>query len=186
MASVSPKRAVLRTALLCAVFLGMVNVGNVVKENISPQLLNALLVIMGSDVDSDNDGVSDLDDAFGRPRESADSDGDGVGDNADAFPRDPTEIRDSDGDGIGNNEDPDDDNDCVDDLLDAFPFDPEESEDTDKDGIGNNADTDDDDDGVEDSDDAFHSTPENGAIPIETVLEIMPIRMTITTPLKTA
>ena len=141
MASVSPKRAVLRTALLCAVFLGMVNVGNVVaKENISPQLLNALLVIMGSDVDSDNDGVSDLDDAFPEdPRESADSDGDGVGDNADAFPRDPTETIDSDGDGIGNNEDPDDDNDRVDDLLDAFPFDPEESEDTDKDGIGNNA-----------------------------------------------
>lgn len=58
-------------------------------------------------VDTDSDGVPDVDDAFPNdPSESADTDGDGVGDNADAFPNDPTETLDSDGDGIGDNSDP--------------------------------------------------------------------------------
>ena len=70
------------------------------KEPLSPALLSAIMVIMGGDLDSDGDGVSDLDDQFPEDAsESADSDGDGVGDNADAFPTDgvkpsiPTAIR---------------------------------------------------------------------------------------------
>ena len=72
------------------------------KEPLSPTLLSAIMVIMGSDLDSDGDGVSDLDDQFPEDAsESADSDGDGVGDNADAFPTDGGETLDTDGDQIG-------------------------------------------------------------------------------------
>ena len=57
-------------------------------------------------IDSDNDGVSDEDDAFPNdPNETLDSDGDGVGNNADAFPNDPTESQDANGNGIGDNAD---------------------------------------------------------------------------------
>ena len=57
-------------------------------------------------VDSDGDGVDDVDDAFPNdPSESADSDSDGVGDNADQFPQDATESVDTDGDGVGDNSD---------------------------------------------------------------------------------
>ena len=57
-------------------------------------------------VDTDGDGVDDVDDAFPNdPAEWDDSDGDGVGDNSDAFPNDPTETVDSDGDGVGDNSD---------------------------------------------------------------------------------
>jgi hypothetical protein len=64
------------------------------------------------DLDDDNDGVDDINDAFPLdPSESADSDGDGVGDNADLFPNDPNETSDADGDGIGDNADIDADND---------------------------------------------------------------------------
>ena len=48
------------------------------SEPLSPTLLSAIMVIMGGDVDSDSDGVSDLDDAFpDDASESADADGDG-------------------------------------------------------------------------------------------------------------
>ncbi|EDL53847.1 hypothetical protein VSAK1_10433 [Vibrio mediterranei AK1] len=57
-----------------------------------------------------------------------DTDGDGVPDVDDAFPNDPNEWLDTDGDGIGNNEDTDDDNDGVPDTEDAFPLDPTRSE----------------------------------------------------------
>ena len=61
----------------------------------------------GAFIDSDGDGVPDLNDAFPNdPSETTDSDGDGVGDNADAFPNDASETTDSDGDGIGDNNDP--------------------------------------------------------------------------------
>ena len=36
------------------------------KEPLSPALLSAIMVIMGGDLDSDGDGVSDLDDQFPR------------------------------------------------------------------------------------------------------------------------
>ena len=57
-------------------------------------------------VDSDNDGVSDDNDAFPNdPSETLDSDNDGVGNNADAFPNDPTETLDENNNGIGDNAD---------------------------------------------------------------------------------
>ena len=57
-------------------------------------------------VDSDNDGVSDADDAFPNDAsETADTDNDGVGDNADAFPNDPNETEDLNNNGIGDNAD---------------------------------------------------------------------------------
>lgn len=93
------------------------------KEPLSPALLSAIMVIMGGDLDSDGDGVSDLDDQFPEDAsESADSDGDGVGDNADAFPTDGGETLDTDGDQIGNNADADDDGDGIDDEYDPQPL----------------------------------------------------------------
>jgi hypothetical protein len=57
-------------------------------------------------IDSDNDGVSDADDAFpNNANETADSDGDGVGDNSDEFPNDPNETEDLNNNGIGDNAD---------------------------------------------------------------------------------
>lgn len=51
--------------------------------------------------DSDNDGVTNNNDAFPNdPGESADSDGDGVGDNADAFPGNSDASVDNDNDGL--------------------------------------------------------------------------------------
>ncbi len=78
------------------------------------------------DLDDDNDGISDEQDAFPLdPTEAVDTDGDGVGDNGDAFPSDPTETVDTDGDGIGNNTDPDDDNDGMTDVQEnQFNFNP--------------------------------------------------------------
>ncbi|MFP6833498.1 MAG: hypothetical protein VB914_01270, partial [Porticoccaceae bacterium] len=79
-------------------------------------------------VDSDNDGVSDAEDAFPNdPSETTDSDNDGVGDNSDAFPNDASETADADNDGVGDN-------------ADAFPNDPNETEDLNNNGIGDNAD----------------------------------------------
>ncbi len=66
------------------------------------------------DLDDDNDGVRDGEDAFPfDPNESADNDGDGVGNNADDLPDDPSEQVDTDSDGIGNNADDDDDGDGI-------------------------------------------------------------------------
>ena len=84
-----------------------------------------------------------------------DSDGDGVDDLDDDVPLDAFETRDNDDDGIGDIADEDDDNDGVADLDDALPSDPHESQDTDGDGIGNNADEDDDNDGLLDVADPF-------------------------------
>ena len=139
MASAGLSRAVGKIIIGCLLIVGVINVGNVVaNEKISPQVFNALLMIMGKPVDSDDDGVNDFDDDFPNdPAETRDTDGDDVGDNADEFPTDAREFRDSDVDDVGNNADPDDDNDNVNDDLDAFPLDPNESVDTDDDGIGN-------------------------------------------------
>ena len=66
----------------------------------------AALLFESEAVDSDEDGVYDIFDAFPNdPTETTDSDSDGVGDNADAFPNDPTETVDSDNDGVGDNAD---------------------------------------------------------------------------------
>ena len=113
-----------------------------------------------SNLDLDNDGVVNLQDAFPNNwYESVDTDGDLIGNNADT---------DDDGDGMldafeiahglnplvdDSNEDPDGDG--VANLQDAFPVDPDETMDTDGDEIGNNADTDDDNDGVLDVADAL-------------------------------
>ncbi|WP_158285116.1 gliding motility-associated C-terminal domain-containing protein, partial [Arenibacter aquaticus] len=121
------------------------------------------------DMDDDNDGTPDSEDAFPLDNsEDTDTDGDGTGNNADtdddndgtpdsedAFPLDNSEDTDTDGDGTGNNADTDDDNDGTPDSEDAFPLDNSEDTDTDGDGTGNNADTDDDNDGTPDSEDAF-------------------------------
>ncbi|UCE36509.1 MAG: right-handed parallel beta-helix repeat-containing protein [Thermoplasmata archaeon] len=121
------------------------------------------------DVDDDNDGHLDDNDAFPLDNTEwidtdsdeignnadADDDGDGYSDVDDAFPLDSTEWLDTDSDGEGNNADTDDDDDGYLDDEDAFPLDASEWLDTDGDGIGNNADTDDDDDGHPDTEDAF-------------------------------
>lgn len=80
------------------------------------------------DLDDDNDGIPDEQDAFPRNAlESLDSDGDGVGDNYDFDPFDASKILDSDSDGF-------------DDLTDFWPFDSTEWLDSDGDGVGDNAD----------------------------------------------
>jgi hypothetical protein len=108
------------------------------------------------DLDDDNDGVPDSQDAFPLdPEECADKDGDGIGDNLDA---------DVDGDGLGDDknrngipdwEEMDFDGDGVKRAnaipWDAFPLDPKEWRDTDGDGIGDNADPDRDGDGWSDA-----------------------------------
>ncbi len=121
------------------------------------------------EIDSDGDGVFDVDDDFPDNRyEWQDTDSDGIGDNTDNdddgdnwsdydeqtcitdsldssnFPED------NDLDTICDYLDPDDDNDGRADEFDDFPFDPTEIIDTDGDGIGNNEDTDDDNDGWDD------------------------------------
>ena len=109
--------------------------------------------------DADEDGVGDLTDL--------DDDNDGINDSDDAFPIDATESLDTDSDGVGNNADRDDDNDGVLDDADAFALISLGSlTDTDGDGrpndcdedclaTGMTADSDDDNDGVEDTSDAF-------------------------------
>jgi len=85
-----------------------------------------------------------------------DTDQDGVIDLEDAFPLDPAEWADNDQDGIGNNADPDDDNDgFFDDIERLAGTDPldflSKPMDTDQDGIINLLDLDDDNDGFEDT-----------------------------------
>ena len=84
-----------------------------------------------------------------------DSDGDGVVDLEDDVPLDFFETRDWDDDGVGDLADRDDDNDGVPDTEDALPNDPDEWQDSDGDGLGDNADTDDDNDGLADVEDLF-------------------------------
>lgn len=109
-----------------------------------------------------------------------DTDGDGVSDIDDVFPFNKTESLDTDNDKIGNNADTDDDNDGLSDAVelaqgtdpllvdtdgdgvsdfdDRFPLDRTESLDTDNDGTGNNADTDDDNDGLSDAEELAQGT----------------------------
>ncbi len=138
-------------------------------------------VLNDIDLDDDNDGVLDINDALPfDPTESADSDGDGSGDNADAFPDDPEETTDTDNDGIGNHADTDDDNDTVSDVDDAFPQDPGEWADFDKDGIGDNTDTDDDGDGYSDQEENIAgSDPLNPGSTPDPVIDATPPQITI-------
>jgi hypothetical protein len=111
------------------------------------------------DVDDDNDGFLDSEDAFPLDSEEwYDTDSDGLGDNQDA---------DDDGDGLSDEEelllgtDPlrtDSDGDLEEDFYDAFPTDPSETTDTDLDGIGDNADADDDADGLSDDEERLLGT----------------------------
>jgi transglutaminase-like putative cysteine protease len=120
-----------------------------------------------SNVDSDNDGVTDNNDAFPFDYyEAEDTDGDGIGDNSDSFPFDQSASVDSDNDGYPDYWNPgksqvdstsvpslqldafpynpsewcDGDGDGVGDNSDVFPQDPTESKDTDGDGVGDNKD----------------------------------------------
>ncbi|MCK5644376.1 MAG: right-handed parallel beta-helix repeat-containing protein, partial [Gammaproteobacteria bacterium] len=97
--------------------------------------------------DADADGLHDNIDV--------DDDNDGIPDANDAFPFDPSENWDTDNDGIGDNSDLDDDNDGVPDFLDAFALFWGEWHDIDGDGVGDNTDDDSDNDGVPDGVDAF-------------------------------
>ena len=72
---------------------------------------------MTSDLDDDNDGIGDLDDAF---------------------PLDINESLDTDGDGKGNNTDDDIDGDGTLNADDAFPLDPQEDTDANNNGLGDN------------------------------------------------
>jgi hypothetical protein len=118
------------------------------------------------DLDDDNDGVLDEQDAFPLDAtESKDTDSDTIGDNTDNcpilantnqlntdgdsagdacddLPQDASDTQDFDGDKIGNTADTDDDNDKTLDVNDAFPFDATEQADIDQDGIGDNKDLD--------------------------------------------
>jgi len=109
-------------------------------------------------VDSDEDGVSDINDRFPTdPELWQDSDEDGIEDDADAFPYNPTQWNDTDGDGFGDNpmgssadkfvaDDTqwhDVDGDGYGDnpngnMPDAFPLDPTQWQDWDGDGHGDN------------------------------------------------
>lgn len=130
-----------------------VQIGNSAKDTYGNTMTNIYYWQFTTEpgIDSDNDGIQDVDDP--------DDDNDGVLDEDDAFPTDPTEWEDTDEDGIGNNDDPDDDDDGILDGLDDFPLDAYEYVDTDNDGTGDNADTDDDGDGALDSEDEFPLDP---------------------------
>ena len=86
--------------------------------------------------DTDRDGIPDEDDAFPyNPTQWEDTDGDGFGDNpmdanADKFPNDSTQWSDVDGDGYGDNP--------TGNMPDVFPLDPTQWLDTDGDGYGDN------------------------------------------------
>ncbi len=88
------------------------------------------------DLDSDQDGVNDLRDAFPNDAtQSEDEDGDGYGDNAagnqpDAFPNDETQWADTDGDGYGDN--------VAGENPDLFPNNADQWADADGDGYGDN------------------------------------------------
>ncbi|MCK4751055.1 MAG: hypothetical protein KAT15_28550, partial [Bacteroidales bacterium] len=107
------------------------------------------------DLDNDNDGILDKNDAYPLdPEEWEDNDADRIGDNMDADDNADGIGDDDNKNGIPDHEEPDFDGDgfpkCNAVPWDAFPFDPEEWLDTDGDGIGNNLDLDDDGDGWSD------------------------------------
>jgi len=80
------------------------------QKNLAELGLNQFLII--SIADTDGDGISNIEDI--------DDDDDGVVDGNDAFPLDQAETLDTDNDGIGNNADDDDDGDGVTDTQEAL------------------------------------------------------------------
>jgi parallel beta-helix repeat protein len=82
----------------------------------NPMSEDFILIFTTIYLDTDDDGIPDIDDA--------DDDNDGYLDESDAFPLNGTEWLDTDGDGIGNNADPDDDADGYLDGDDAEPLNP--------------------------------------------------------------
>jgi len=118
---------------------------NIAAKELSQQELAAIVtVILGGadpELDSDGDGVPDLEDAFPEdPNESSDTDSDGVGDNADQCDTTlASEANSVDDQGCGPS-DRDTDGDGVIDSEDAFPNDPKEQVDSDGDGVGDNSD----------------------------------------------
>jgi len=83
----------------------------------SSNISNALKCFPVIDMDQDDDGFPDPDDAM-----PFDTDNDGVPNVSDAFPLNPAESVDTDGDGVGNNTDSNDDNDCYLDANDPTPL----------------------------------------------------------------
>ena len=111
----------------------------------------------------DSSEISDLDDDGIGDNSDLDDDNDGWSDEEEAScqtdPADSGSLPlDTDSDGECDANDEDDDGDGVDDWEDEFPLDPAETVDTDDDGIGDNADTDDDDDGWPDENEASCGT----------------------------
>ena len=111
----------------------------------------------------DSSEISDLDDDGIGDNSDLDDDNDGWSDEEEAScqtdPADSGSLPlDTDSDGECDANDEDDDGDGVDDWGDEFPLDPAETVDTDDDGIGDNADTDDDDDGWPDENEASCGT----------------------------
>jgi len=125
------------------------------------------------DLDTDGDGVPDVEDIFpDDPTETLDTDGDGIGNNADDDDGDGiigrldncpnlanTEQADLDGDGVGDVCDLDRDGDGTPNFFDDFPDNAAESRDLDADGVGDNEDLDDDGDGVPDEEDDAPADP---------------------------
>lgn len=147
------------------------NLSAVIETNETNNQRAAQLTITESTLDSDNDGVRDLEDAFpNEASETRDSDGDGIGDN-----RDP----DDDNDGLSDAEeislgtnplDSDSDADGIADGDDAFPLDESANKDTDGDGVADVRDNDDDNDGILDSDEVA-----NGTNPLVRDIRLLPI-----------
>ncbi len=87
-------------------FKDYIEINDVDLDQVENTVDNCPTISNSDQLDSDNDNVGDVCDAFPNdPNETVDTDGDGVGDNSDAFPNDPAETVDTDGDGVGNNSD---------------------------------------------------------------------------------
>jgi hypothetical protein len=92
--------------------------------NSATEVQRTVTIVYGDNIDTDDDGYSDLDEFQNQTDVN-----------------DPTSIpEDNDMDFISNLNDDDDDNDGTEDSSDAFPFDPNEIADSDLDGVGDNAD----------------------------------------------
>jgi alpha-tubulin suppressor-like RCC1 family protein len=119
--------------------------------NLDPNLQSDALL------DNDSDGLINLEEyLFGTDPNRSDTDNDGVSDIADAFPLDDSETLDTDGDLIGNNSDTDDDGDGIEDVDDNCPINSNGSQlNFDLDSFGDLCDEDIDNDGFSNALDSF-------------------------------